>query len=109
MSQILYIDSLVDWSLSGIMTSKLIIHEYEKPQPAASSILISRMTSSLVIIPYIMIDLLTLQVYLWLAQESRVSYMNTENQNLGTMPTSRPSWKQFNRFNTQRRISLFFI
>ena len=27
MSQILYIDILVDWSLSGIMTSKLVIRE----------------------------------------------------------------------------------
>ena len=44
---------IVDWSLSGIMTSKLVIRESESPRPAASSILISRMTSSLVIIPYI--------------------------------------------------------
>ena len=43
---------IVDWSLSGIMTSKLVILEYESPRPAASSILISRMTSSSVIIPY---------------------------------------------------------
>ena len=40
-SQILYINILVDWSLSGIMTSKLIICESESPRPAASSILIS--------------------------------------------------------------------
>ena len=53
MSQILYINILVDWSLSGILTSKLIIRESESPRPAASSILISRMTSSSVIIPYI--------------------------------------------------------
>ena len=53
MSEILYINILVDWSLSGIMTSKLVILESEAPQPAASSILISRMTSSSVIIPYI--------------------------------------------------------
>ena len=55
MSQILYINILVDWSLSGIMTSKLVIRESESPRPAASSILISRMTSSSVIIPYLMI------------------------------------------------------
>ena len=54
MSQILYINILVDWSLSGIMTSKLVIRESESPRPVASSILISRMTSSSVIIPYIM-------------------------------------------------------
>ena len=49
MSQILYINiSSLDWSLSGIVTSKLVIRE-----SAASSILISRMTSSSVIIPYI--------------------------------------------------------
>ena len=53
MSQILYINILVDWSLSGIMTSKLVIREPESPRPVASSILISRMTSSSVIIPYI--------------------------------------------------------
>ena len=53
MSQILYINILVDWSLSGIITSKLVIRESESPWPAASSILISRMTSSSVIIPYI--------------------------------------------------------
>ena len=47
MSQILYINTLVDKNLSGIMTSKLVIRE-----SAASSILISRMTSSTVIIPY---------------------------------------------------------
>ena len=34
------------------MTSKVVIHESESPQPAASSILILRMTSSSVIIPY---------------------------------------------------------
>ena len=51
-SQILYINILVDWSLSGIMTSKLVIRESESSRPAASSILISRMTSSSVIIPY---------------------------------------------------------
>ena len=34
------------------MTSKLIIRKSESPQPAASSILISRMTSSSVSIPY---------------------------------------------------------
>ena len=44
---------LSDWSVSGIMTSKLFIRESESPRPAASSILISRMTSSSVIIPYI--------------------------------------------------------
>ena len=54
MSQILYISSLVGWSLSGIMTPKLVIRESESPRPAASSILISRMTSSSVIIPYIL-------------------------------------------------------
>ena len=54
-SQILYINILVDWSLSGIMTSKLVIRESESSRPAASSILISRMTSSSVIIPYIML------------------------------------------------------
>ena len=37
---------MVDWSLSVIMTSKLFIRESES-EPAASSILISRMTSSL--------------------------------------------------------------
>ena len=54
MSQILYINNiiLVDWSLSGIMTSKLVNRESESPRSAASSILISRMTSSSVIIPY---------------------------------------------------------
>ena len=59
MSQILtvlYIDILVDWSLSGIMTSKLVIRESESPRPVASSILSSRMTSSSVIIPYIMTE-----------------------------------------------------
>ena len=34
------------------MTSKLIIRESESRRPAASSILISRMTSSSIIIPY---------------------------------------------------------
>ena len=43
---------LVDWSLSGIMTSKRVIRESESPRPAASSILISRMTRFSVIIPY---------------------------------------------------------
>ena len=57
MSQILYIIILVDWSLSGIMTSKLVIRESESPRPAASSILISRMTSSSVIIPYLILVL----------------------------------------------------
>ena len=52
MSQILYINILVDWSLSRIMTSKLVIRESESPRPAASSILILRMTSNSVIIPY---------------------------------------------------------
>ena len=52
MSQILYINILVDWSLSGIMTLKRVIRESESPRPAASSILISRMTRSSVIIPY---------------------------------------------------------
>ena len=53
MSQLLYIDILVDWSLSGVMTSKLVIRESESPQPVASLILISQMTSSSVIIPYL--------------------------------------------------------
>ena len=45
---------IVDWSqISGIVTSKLVIREYELPRPPASSILISRMTSSSDIIPYI--------------------------------------------------------
>ena len=57
MSQILYINILLDWSLRGIMTSKLVIRESESPRPAASSILISRMTSSSVIIPYITTNL----------------------------------------------------
>ena len=52
MSQILYINILVDWSLSGIMTSKHVTRESESPRPAASSILISRMTRSSVIIQY---------------------------------------------------------
>ena len=43
--QILYINILVDW--------KHITRESESPRPAASSILISRMTRSSVIIPYI--------------------------------------------------------
>ena len=47
MSQVLYIKISVDWSLSGIMTSKLVISESESPRPAASSILISRRTTSL--------------------------------------------------------------
>ena len=51
--QILYINILVDWSLSGIMTEELVIRESESPRHAASSILISRMTSSSVIIPYL--------------------------------------------------------
>ena len=33
MFRILYINILVDWSLSGIMTSKLIIRESELPRP----------------------------------------------------------------------------
>ena len=41
MSQILYINILFDWSLSGIMTSKLVIRESESPRPVSSSILIS--------------------------------------------------------------------
>ena len=49
----LYINILVDWSLSGVMTSKLVIRESESPRPAASSILISRMASSSVIILYV--------------------------------------------------------
>ena len=53
MSQILYINILVDWSLSGIMTSKRVIRESESPRPAASSILNSRMARSSVIIPYL--------------------------------------------------------
>ena len=52
MSQILNINILVDWSLSGIMTLKLVIRESYSPRPAALSILISRITSSSVIIPY---------------------------------------------------------
>ena len=47
-----YIYILVDWSLGDIMTSKHVIRESESPRPAASSILISRMTCSSVIIPY---------------------------------------------------------
>ena len=43
---------IVDWSLNGIMTSKLLICEYELPWPAASLLLISQRTSSSVIIPY---------------------------------------------------------
>ena len=58
MSQILYINILVDWSLSGIMTSKHVTRESESPRPAASSILISRMTRSSVIIPYLINKLL---------------------------------------------------
>ena len=53
MSQIQYINILVNWSLSGMLTSKLVIRESESPRPAALSILILRMTSSSVIIPYI--------------------------------------------------------
>ena len=47
---------IVDWSLSGIITSKLVIRESESPQPAASSILISRMATSSVIIPYLIMS-----------------------------------------------------
>ena len=36
------------------MNSKVAIHESESPRPAASSIMISQMTSSSVIIPYVM-------------------------------------------------------
>ena len=43
---------IVDWNSSGIMTSKLVICESESPRPADSLILISRMMSSSVIIPY---------------------------------------------------------
>ena len=57
MSQALYFNILFDWSLSGIMTSKLVIRESESPRPAASSILISRMTSSSVIIRYLMTNI----------------------------------------------------
>ena len=46
-SQRPYIHILVHWSLSGIMTSKLLIRESELPQPAATSILISRVPRSL--------------------------------------------------------------
>ena len=38
------------------MTSKHVIRESESPRPAASSILISRMTRSSVIIPYLMLQ-----------------------------------------------------
>ena len=51
-SQIPYINILVDWSLSGIMTSKLVIRESESPLPAPSSILISRMKSPSINILY---------------------------------------------------------
>ena len=44
---------MVAWSLSGIMTSKLVISESVSPRPAASSIRISGMTGSSVIIPYL--------------------------------------------------------
>ena len=43
---------IVDWSLSGMMTSKLVIHESESPLAAASSISISQFTSTPVIIPH---------------------------------------------------------
>ena len=36
------------------MNSKLALHESESPRPAASSIMISQMTSSSIIIPYVM-------------------------------------------------------
>ena len=52
-SQRPYINILVHWSLSGIMTSKLLIRESELPRPTATSILISRMKSSSVIIRYV--------------------------------------------------------
>ena len=52
MQRIFYRAFIVDWSLSGIMTSKLVIRESKSPRPATSSILISRMTSSSVIIPF---------------------------------------------------------
>ena len=45
--------SLHSSTLSGIMTSKLLIRESELPRPTATSILISRMKSSSVIIPYV--------------------------------------------------------
>ena len=47
---------MVDWSLSGITTSQLVIRESEWPWPASSSILISLMTSSSVNNPYIEIQ-----------------------------------------------------
>ena len=50
-------------SLSGIMTSKLVIRESESPPPAASTILISRMTCSSVIIPYLSIMTYTYEGY----------------------------------------------
>ena len=43
---------IVDSSSSGKMTSKLFIFESKPRRPAASLILISRMTSSSVIVPY---------------------------------------------------------
>ena len=56
------VDILVDWSLSGIMTSKLVIRESESSRPVVSSILISQKTRSSVIIPYIInIDTTQLQ------------------------------------------------
>ena len=67
-TRILYI--LVDWSLSGIMTSKHVIRESESPRPAASSILISRMTRSSVIIPYIILIIRKIKVYR--ASKSRI-------------------------------------
>ena len=52
-SQIPFIYILVDWSLRSIMNSKLAIRESESHRSAASSIMISQMTSSSVIIPYV--------------------------------------------------------
>ena len=59
---------IVDWSFSGIMTSKLVICESELPLPAAWSILISGMTSSLAIIPYLFLIAVLLINYYFVFQ-----------------------------------------
>ena len=47
---------MVDWSLIGIMTLKFVIRESNSTRPAGQSILISQITSSSAIIPYIIMQ-----------------------------------------------------
>ena len=94
------------------MTSKHVIRESESPRPAASSILISRMTRSSVIIPYVKHNALVLE-HMFVNRSIQTGCVASKilyNRGTVDLTLARPVWidPKWNSASLHKRRSLPF-